>query len=258
MGKGICKYYEASQSQKIFYVRDLYSKININSTIVLHITEFDYLVLKTTLSTLIRRHDIFRTTLVFNDNKLMQKVEAYSHSLLNLELFDIRNEKNRELLLNKIYSDSNQYIFKSDKSPWLTVKAVLLKENSLFLIITVPHMISDERSKEIIQDELCRIYTSSLTGEKLNLQKPYHYGEYISETENLLNSSKGERHKMYWIKALKDPPVLNLSSFFYTKNKKKTKSYRESIHQEIKNSFGKVTKKAESDFIGTVSFIDYK
>jgi len=251
------KYYPASQSQKIHFIRDFYDLRTINSTLTLYIEVFNYSALKKTFEILIRRHAIFRTTLVRVNNEVKQRVWMYKRAHFIIDIIDIRTITVKEETINKVYQSSVTKRFKSDQFPWLDIKLVQVKENYSILITALPHMIVDAQSIEIIRHEICKIYTSLLTGEKLHLSTPFQYKDYITEADALLKTEKGERHRKYWIKLLKEPPLTNISTYVSEKNRTKSQPYKDSIREEMTKSFHSISEIAESDFIGNVSFINY-
>lgn len=250
-------YYDVSQSQRMFYVRASHSLKNINSAFSLLIEELDVKTLTTTIAYLIQRHEILRTTLITVDNELKQRIWAYKPSMIKIDLIDLRNKKNRLMEYYKIFNNSKNIIFKPDKCPWLIIKLIKMKKKQTILIITMPHMIVDIRSSEIIKNEICQIYTSILSGGNHELSTSYQYKDYITEVENLINSKKGDRHRLYWNSILKALPETTLSTVLSYSKIAKPDDYIDSIKAEIKESFSMISEELELAFVNKVSFVNY-
>jgi nonribosomal peptide synthetase DhbF len=251
-------YYPASQNQKIYFFRNFYCQKNIqnvNFIFYLSLKFLDLDVLRKTLVALLKRYEIFRTTLILIDGKVKQKVWHYSKSFLINDVIDLSHVQNKNNEFQNIVADLHQKVFKYNKCPWFITKIVTLEKDVNVLVVSIPHMIVDARSVEIIQTEIYQIYGSYLRQEKIIMPKVLQFKDYIARIDENLNSKNGERLRYFWMNLLKDPPSTNLTTCLSYKNFDKPQTYKETIEQEIRNCFS--SNKIESDFSGIVSNIEY-
>jgi len=214
------EYYDASQSEKIYFLTNFYRQKNIIPSNIVFSIPLEVLnnkALRKAFICLTERHEIFRTTLTMIDGNIKQRVWLNDPSLLKIKIIDIRKLKDkREIFFafEKIKTDSKLVIFEYKKCPWLDVKLIKINNNINILLISIPHMICDEKSIEIIRKEFCQLYKSYLIGERVTLPKALQYKDYVVKVEEILKSKKGELDRSVWIKLLEEPPSINLTNNF--------------------------------------------
>jgi len=253
-------YYEVSQSQKATFIGHLYAKkiMPFNITFPVNVGTINFEALQKAFDSLIHHHDILRTTLLLVDGKVKQKVWPHKSSQVKIDVINLINSNDKEKKLEKIGRDLNNAIFKLDQHPWLTLTLINLEKNKNILYFNIPHMIADMQSIEVIKNELSRLYKSHLTGESIKTPNIFHFKDYLAEVNEILCGDKREKHRLYWINLLKETPKINLTSFFSYSKSNRSKSYKETILQEINECCGAISPKIESDFLGTVSFLKFE
>lgn len=253
-------YYEVSQSQKATFIGHLYAKkiMPFNITFPVNVGTINFEALQKAFDSLIQRHDILRTTLLLVDGKVKQVVWSHKSSQVKIDVINLMNTNDKEKKIEKIGRDLNHAIFKLDQHPWLTLTLIKLEKNKNILYFNIPHMIADMQSIEVIKNELSKLYKSHLNGESIKTPNIFHYKDYIAEVNEILSSDKREKHRLYWMNLLKETPKIKLTSFFSYSKSNRSKSYKETILQEINECCGTISPKMESDFLGTVSFLKFE
>ncbi|MGH2665951.1 amino acid adenylation domain-containing protein [Flavobacterium sp.] len=201
------------------------SSLNIPASIVIE-GELNFVMLLKAYKILIERHESLRTTFVFQDGKLKQKIH---------EADDLDNSIKFELKENISENALNDYVIKLEEMPFnldneSLMRAVLIKipDNKHVLNITLHHLICDGWSIEILQKELFYIYNSICSGENPELKElKIQYKDFSSwqlERSQTISFSESES---FWLNQFKESPkTLNLQ---LQKSRPEIKTYNGNI-----------------------------
>jgi hypothetical protein len=250
-------YFNVSQSQKATFVGYIYRKrvappFNISFSININAVPIN--ILNKVFELLIERHEVFRTSLVLIKGEVKQKVWAFDPNLFKIKVVKLINSPKKEQILSKLIHNSQQFKFRPDRIPWIHVMLAVLDKNNSKLIISMPHMISDRRSVDIIKEELVKLYKASITGESLP-NNIVQYKDYIIEINKKFEGDKVERYRKFWMEVLKDLPKKSLSSVYSNYNHLRNNSYRLNLQDEIRECCISLTDKESSIIYGTMSFL---
>ncbi len=189
------EFYPLSPAQKRMYFLSELSKENTayNMPILLELSgNIKEEKIKNTLTSLIERHEILRTSFIKVGEEIKQKINK--EVKLDFEVIKV-SSKNINL---------NNYIkaFDLSKAPLMRVKLFKVNETESLLFIDMHHIISDGISMNIIMSEFSKIYKGEVL-EKLKIRY-VDYCEYI-------NNLDLQKEKEYWLKEFsEDIPVLEL------------------------------------------------
>ncbi|BAZ70866.1 amino acid adenylation domain protein (plasmid) [Fischerella sp. NIES-4106] len=168
--------------------------------------------LKKSLSEILKRHEVWRTTFVEVDGQPIQIIAP----VLNWELPII----NLEYLSGKDWEPEVQRLVKEEtKKPFdlakeLPVRAILLRvseEDHVFLLI-MHHIVSDGWSVGVFMRELTMLYAAFSTGQSLHLPElPIQYADFAIWQRDKLQGELLETQLNYWKQQLGgDLPILRL------------------------------------------------
>ena len=234
------QYYEAASLQKYEFLVNLYFKNHlkpINCSLCNKLKLIDIDALRKTFKILIERHKVLRTTLVMRENKIMQKVWPYEPDMFNLEIHDISKSDNPSIIVNELSNNQEKKIFYPDQFPNLLITIIKLNKKEYYIIMTIPHRISDAETMWYLKKEINFIYKECLNKKSITLPIAYPFGDYLNETIQELESRNALKHKVFWNKLLRDIPTNNITTKCSAFKERKITSYKEQIFNELQ-SFG--------------------
>jgi len=250
------EYYEAAPLQKYEFLVNLYFKNHlkpINCSLSSIFNNIDIEALRKTIKIIIERHKVLRTTLVVRENKIMQKVWPYQPDIFKIEFLNISKEDNQPKIINELISDQERKVFYPDQFPNILITLIKLNKKEYFIIITIPHRISDAKAMTYLKEEIRLIYKEYLNKNSITLPFAYQFGEYINGTIQELEGRKGIKHKAFWKELLENIPNNNLTTKYSTYTETKTKSYKEQIINELKSAGIDASLDIQKHFLGNVS-----
>jgi amino acid adenylation domain-containing protein len=160
----------------------------------------------------VQRHEALRTVFQVRDDQPIQVVQA--NPSVQVEVIDLQSleEDEREESVRFLVDGEVHDPF--DLSCAIPIRAKLLRLNAeeRILILTLHHIIADERSQSLLLQELTTIYSARLARRipvlpVLELQ----YGDYASWQRKWLQGEVLEKQLAYWRKELEGaPPMLHL------------------------------------------------
>ena len=114
--------------------------------------------IKQSVSEIVRRHDIFRTTFTSENGELQQIVaEEPLFGFSSVLLADLDSEKREERLQNLIKKEL-ETPFDLKHGPLLRVTLFKVSDDEHYLLIMMHHIITDLKSKELFSAELSFFY----------------------------------------------------------------------------------------------------
>lgn len=157
---------------------------------------------KDTLSTIIRRHEILRTTFIMQDGEVYQKViDDYEPEYHYIEA---GNEQITTLIHDFIRP------FDLDKDKLFRTMLVKTEKELYYLFFDFHHIITDWMSNNIFVDEFCKLYRGQEV-EEVTVQ----YKDYAAWQNKLFSTSYMNKQKEYWLNVFQKPVApLNLPTDF--------------------------------------------
>ncbi|WP_161519926.1 condensation domain-containing protein [Bacillus cereus] len=165
-------------------------------------------VLERSIKEIILRHESFRTIFPAKDGKPVALKKEFNFNLNCIDLQDME-ETLQENLLNQIYKEETLKPFDLEMGPLIRVKLIKLKQDQHVLIVITHHIISDNWSFQIFQNELVTIYQAFVK----NLPSPleeinYQYRDFaIWQRENMTGEELNKNIE-FWSKKLSGAPEL--------------------------------------------------
>ncbi|MEB8671658.1 condensation domain-containing protein, partial [Bacillus cereus] len=147
---------------------------------------------------LIKRHEIFRTTIEMKNDKPVQIIHDHADfHITQIEGF----ESEVEQIINEFIRP-----FNFNNAPYFRVGLIRLEEQKHILIIDLHHIVTDGVSYDIFVRDLFALYS----GEKLPNLK-IQYKDYSEWQQSEKEKETALKHEQYWLDQFKDGvPVLNM------------------------------------------------
>jgi amino acid adenylation domain-containing protein len=186
-------------------------------------------VLEQTLSEIIRRHEILRTTFALRDGHPVQLVSEPSP--LQLPITDLRSlsPSEREAEATSLAIGEAQRPFDLSIGPLLRATVLRLSDDEHILLFTLHHIISDGWSTAILIREVVALYGAYSEGTASPLPDlEIQYGDYAVWQRDWLSSGVLAQQLSYWRTQLSGaPPVLELPT---DRPRPPVQSYRGATH----------------------------
>jgi amino acid adenylation domain-containing protein len=174
--------------------------------------ELDVKALERTLSEMVRRHEVLRTTFTSVDGEPVQVIgEAYEITLPIIDLHEMA-EAEREAEALRLAAEEAQRPFDLSRGPLLRASLLRLGEREHVVLLTMHHIISDGWSMSVLVKEVGALYEAYTRGAESPLAElPIQYADYAAWQRGWLQGEVLERQLSYWREQLKGaPPVLEL------------------------------------------------
>ncbi|HEX4191469.1 MAG TPA: amino acid adenylation domain-containing protein, partial [Stellaceae bacterium] len=176
-----------------------------NEAITIHRNgSFDRDALEKALNEILRRHEIWRSSIEAQDGGPRLVVRPALRLTLPLSDVSDLSEVEREAAALRIATEDALTPFDLAQAPLLRARIVRLAPDKHRLYLTLHHIIFDGVSiYRLIVPELSRIYDAYARGEKPDLPEPsLQYGDYAIWRDRQLSSEATQRELQYWRKKL--------------------------------------------------------
>lgn len=195
------EYYPLSSAQKrIFVLEQMESgSISYNIPRAMEINEkISQDKLESVIQSLCNRHESLRTSFVYKDGEILQKI----HPSVTVSLaFTKASEDELENIVRKFVKP-----FDLSQAPLIRFCCIQLSFDKFILLYDIHHIIADIRSIDIIEFEFNQIYFGKVLP-VLGLQ----YKDFAVWQNKILQSEKLEKQKLYWQSIFEgELPVLEL------------------------------------------------
>src|SRR5579864_4839744 len=170
-------------------------------------------VLERSLREIIRRHGALRTRFVVEDGEPVQKVEdSVEFGLQLLSLSNQESAANPRKQAQEIIQQEVSRPFDLGSPPLLRGVLIRLGEREHILALSIHHIVVDEWSMGIMQQEMALLYAAYVQGQESPLQEmPFQYADYTLWQVQWLPGEVFVRQIEYWKKQLAGmPEVLEL------------------------------------------------
>ncbi len=194
------KFYPVSSAQQRLYFfqkKDPESILYNEARMVRLAGNIDKEKLSKLFGQLVERHEGFRTSFEFNDNKPVQVV----HKEITFEMESLTaNEKNLQATLNRFIRP-----FELSKAPLFRAGLISMDDGSSNLLVDIHHIIADGVAHDVFWDELMALYhQEALT------PLEYQYKDFAVWQAEQVHNDNFELHKRYWLDQFNNAPSLSL------------------------------------------------
>src|SRR2546426_9165615 len=170
--------------------------------------------LESSLSEIVRRHAILRTTFqVLNGEPRQIIATSTPPTLLQVDLEHLP-EAERELKAKQLVTAEVHRPFDLAVGPLLRTMLVRMRAEEHILLLVLHHIVADGQSIEVFFRELSELYSAALTGRAAALPVlPIQYADYAVWQREWLQGAVLEAQRAYWKQQLAGaPPVVSLPS----------------------------------------------
>ncbi|HLP59366.1 MAG TPA: condensation domain-containing protein, partial [Candidatus Deferrimicrobium sp.] len=195
------EYYEMSHAQVRLWILDRMEKdlVAYNIPGYFQLEELNRRALERAVETLIKRHEILRTTFITIAGEPKQKVHEYKDLDFNIPYFDLRSAENKEVTVNSFLEAERNTPFSLETGPLLRTRLLHVEENRFFVLYTMHHIISDQWSMKIMVEEFKKLYEAYENNKERTLV-PLHiqYKDYTRWHLEQLTGENLKKHQQYW------------------------------------------------------------
>ncbi|BBD64379.1 amino acid adenylation domain-containing protein [Nostoc commune NIES-4072] len=162
-----------------------------------------------TFDTIVRRHEVLRTTFATMEEKPVQVIlPNISLSLPTINLEELTEVK-QEVEIKKLVIQEIQRPFNLSQAPLLRATLLRLKETEHILVFTMHHIISDGWSMGVLIKEVTALYEAFSKGQPSPLaQLPIQYVDFASFQRQQLQGEVLKSQLSYWKQQLEGAPEL--------------------------------------------------
>jgi len=200
--------------QRLWFVDQLeggHSAYNIPVAIRLR-GPLNVMAFEQTLSELVRRHEILRTTLPMVDGQPVQAISPPQPFDLPVVDLSLLPEDERESKAQQLSREEAKSPFDLIAGPLLRVSLLRLNEDEHIVLFTMHHIISDGWSMRVLVQEVSTLYAAFSAGNASPLPElPLQYADFAVWQREWFQGEVLETQLAYWKQQLAGaPPVLEL------------------------------------------------
>jgi 3-oxoacyl-(acyl-carrier-protein) synthase len=163
----------------------------------------DKAVLKQTFDLLSYRHEALRTTFVYHDDELRQRIG--DAPCYNFIFEDLTDQKDAETVALREIERWKKTAYHLDTGPLLRVNVYQVSPTRTLLSLMLHHLITDGWSLAVLSNELLQFYNSCYKGTPANLPPiTTRYIDYCDWQRQRLADSSLKKQEDYWLRSLSD------------------------------------------------------
>jgi amino acid adenylation domain-containing protein len=192
----------------------------------------DIEILEGTLTEIVRRHEIYRTTFILVDGKLSQVIHPpWKVSLPVIDLCDLPLAE-REQFAEQLIQETIQQSFDISQLPLIRWVVFRLSDQDHIFLHVEHHFVHDGWSFSVFLSELKAIYLAMFNGDPSPLPElPIQFADFASWQRQLVDESWLQVQLDYWRSQLRDSPaLLQLPS---DRPRPRVKSFRGGWHRSL-------------------------
>jgi hypothetical protein len=169
----------------------------------------DLPALEKSLSEVVRRHEILRTTFAEVDGQPVQVIRPHSPMRLEVTDLSLMRESERDAELLRLTTAEAREPFDLRGGPGFRAKLFRLAGEQHVLAYTLHHIISDARSCEILNAEMEALYKAFSQGRPSPLEElPIQYADFTTWQREWLRTAQLDEQMGYWKKRLEGSRLL--------------------------------------------------
>ncbi len=161
--------------------------------------KFDAELFRHSLSALVKRHEILRTSFASVDGEPRQKIHEYSDALFSIQQVSPANAAD-------MISEEINRPFELEAPSQFRVSIMETGADARLLVFVIHHILVDGWSLENLFRELCTIYNRQKEEESHSAAQTFQFRDYVSWQKEALASEALRRQKEYWLKELESLP----------------------------------------------------
>jgi amino acid adenylation domain-containing protein/FkbM family methyltransferase len=172
----------------------------------------DLAALEQTLSEVVRRHEVLRTTFAVLNEKPVQLIHPPRPFELPLVNLSGMAQSQRELEAQRRVAEEAQRPFSLSTEPLVRGELLRLGSDEYVLMLTMHHIVSDGWSLQVLVKEVAALYEAFTSGAAPALEAlPIQYADYAAWQREWLQGTVLDEQLSYWKQQLSGaPPVLEL------------------------------------------------
>ncbi|MBW4507955.1 MAG: amino acid adenylation domain-containing protein [Scytonematopsis contorta HA4267-MV1] len=156
-------------------------------------------VLQQSLSEIIRRHEVLRTSFQIVNGTPVQVINQEATTNINLVDLQQHSEKERQTLLQQLVQKEAITPFNLEVAPFIRCTLVQMSSTEYVLLLTMHHIISDAWSVGVLIQELSSLYKAFCEGRPSPLPElPIQYADFAVWQRQQLSGSVLETQLNYW------------------------------------------------------------
>jgi amino acid adenylation domain-containing protein len=192
-------------------------------------------VLRRALNEMVRRHEILRTTFPSVAGVPGQVIAPPANVQLPVVDLTALPEADRLKEARRLAAEESRLPFDLAKGPLLRVKLVRLNDAHYLWLLSIHHIISDDWSKKLLDQELETLYAAYSAGLPSPLPElPVQWADFALWQREWLQGKVLESHVDYWAEQLKgDLPMLELPTDRPRRNSSRGTTGRFSFPQSL-------------------------
>lgn len=171
--------------------------------------QLDMGALRSSLQELVNRHDSLRTSFRLDGRELVQDVTRDLR--VDLPITDITSTPDYAIAYG-LARNEVEAPFDLSQAPLFRTRLIRDTDTDHVLLLTMPHIITDAWSLQILAKELAALYTA-FSGQRSSplLDLPITYGDYSEWQQKWFKTDKVQQQLSFWQKQLEGaPPLLEL------------------------------------------------
>lgn len=172
----------------------------------------DVRALERTLSEIVRRHEVLRTSFAQVDGRAVQVIEAATEITLKEEDISAFGEQEAREEAQRRASEEARRPFDLSHGPLLRVRLLKLHDHEHVVLLTMHHIISDGWSMGVLIKEVGALYNAFMHGQDSPLPDlPVQYADFALWQRAWLQGAELDRQMSYWRQQLAGRlPLLDL------------------------------------------------
>lgn len=172
----------------------------------------DVCALEFSVSEIIRRHEILRTTFPVVNGEPVQAISPAAPFKLPLVDLSPLDHDAKDIEARRLAIEEERKPFDLTKGPLLRARLLLLDENDHFLLFTLHHILTDGWSTTLFMKEVAALYRAHVDGLPSPLPElPIQYADYAEWQRETSQVEALDSQAAYWKKQLGgNLPVLDL------------------------------------------------
>ncbi|MEA5536727.1 non-ribosomal peptide synthetase [Crocosphaera sp. XPORK-15E] len=213
-------------------------------------------ILEKSLKEIVKRHEILRTTFIYQDGQVLQKINP--EIVLDFSIVNLQNlsEKEQEKVSQKLASEEIYQPFDLEKGSLFRSKLFQLSDDNFLFVVTMHHIISDGWSFGIFIRELGIIYEAFCQSKPSPLTElPIQYADFAFWQWQSRNQKSWQPHLDFWKQYIGvNPPILNLPTDYPRPQKRTFKgdTYPIPISSELTNALKVLSQQEQSTLYMTL------
>ncbi|HET6978724.1 MAG TPA: condensation domain-containing protein [Pyrinomonadaceae bacterium] len=170
-------------------------------------------VLQKSLSEIVRRHEVLRTSFTFIGDQPMQVINPPSEWSLPVEDLRVLPDELREAEVLRQSTDETRQPFDLGRGPLLRVRLLRTGEQEHVILFTMHHIVADAWSSGVLVDEVMALYGAYAAGRSSPLPElPIQYADFALWQREMLTGETLDGLLGYWQRQLQGVAQLKLPS----------------------------------------------